>query len=426
MKLINKFKDYIANKRIQIYLVIYLFFFLYAPPILVDFNIIFILFVFSVIQLVRKYINEVKFIFKSLTIKRFFIGMIIYSLYFFFVLGFNIIFLETVDFMSYLTVVYSYMLFFPITLSCSVYVICLCLKNGISLDRLIGYFIYACLIQTGIAILTLFSREFKEILLQLLYKHTGNDLLLSTWLNQRRFFGFSRNLLDLFGLGTGILGGIVILQIQVHKKYIYFVPFIFLLTLLNARTGLVIIALSVFLMLFDKKNRELVSMFIMKYKYFLLIFIFVVCFAMCFFIPETFEWIINDFLSFLPNSKNTGTASWIFSKSFWNIPNDFFGFIFGTGHNVFAVNGFVHSDVGYINEIWKTGIIGFLILYGNILIIFGKLSKSNNYLKKYLGLLFMLSVFLFMIKGQVIGYNPATSLIFTIALYACIEKGKEN
>lgn len=424
MNLLNDFKNYILSKKIQIYLVLYLFIFLYAPPILVDFNIVFILFIFSFILIIKNYKIEIKSIFKNLTIKRFFIGIILYSIYFLLILGVNLCFFETVNLISYLTVIYSYILFFPITLICSLYVICLCIRNKITLDNLIKYFICACLIQTGIAILALVFRDFKEIVLQLMYKHTGDDLLITPWLNHRRFFGFSRNLLDLFGLGTGILCGIVILQIRNHKKYIYLVPFIILLTLLNSKTGLVIIAISFILLFFDKKNRKLIFVFFSKYKYYILIVSLISIFTLCFFIPETIEWVINDFLSFLPNSNNKGIASLLFSKDFWTFPDNIFAFLFGTGHNIFAVDGFVHSDIGYVNEIWKTGIIGFFLLYGNILILFYTLFKSQNYLTKYLGLLFAISLLIFMIKGQVIGYNPATPLIFTISLYACIEKGK--
>ena len=65
MNLLNDFKNYILSKKIQIYLVLYLFIFLYAPPILIDFNIVFILFIFSFILIIKNYKIEIKSIFKN-------------------------------------------------------------------------------------------------------------------------------------------------------------------------------------------------------------------------------------------------------------------------------------------------------------------------------------------------------------------------
>ena len=426
MELLNKFKKNILVQKEHIFLIFYLFIFLYAPPVLVDFNIVFILFLFSIVQIIRRYKNELKLILSDVTVKKFFLGILVYSLYFFVILLVNFLFFQKVNLMSYFTVIYSYFLFFPITLVCCLYVICYCIEKNFDVEILIQDFIIACLFQAIICILSLISRDFKETLLEIMYIHTKNDLLTRPWLNHRRFFGLSRNLLDLFGLGTGIIGGITILQIRKHNKYIFFIPFIFILTFLNAKTGIIIILISLMIFVMNENNRQLIVKFIKKYLFILLFLIFGLIMFLYILSPETFSWIINDFLSFLPNSNNEGIGSLLFSQSFWTFPSNIFEIILGTGHNIFAVEGFPHSDVGYVNEIWKTGILGFVVLYGNIVYLFIKLIKSKVYIYKYLGLFFLFSFFLFMIKGQVIGYNPATPVIFTIALYICYEKGKKT
>lgn len=422
MEVFNNIKNQIILNKLQIYLVLYLFIFLYAPPVLVDFNIVFILFIFSVIKLCKKYRSELNLFLKNITVKRFLIGIIIYTFYFIIIILYNYFFAEKVEIISYLTILYSYFLFFPITLTCSAYVICFCSKNKLCLNDLIKCFIIACLIQSGIAILSLIFRNFKEMLLIVMYNHTGNDLLLGDWLNHRRFFGFSRNLLDSFGLGTGLICGLCILQIQKSKHYIFFVPFIFLLTFLNAKTGIVIIGVSIILFLFNKKNRQILFSLFLKYKYYILISMVILFFCIYFFSPNTFNWILNDFLSFIPGTENDGIANLLFSENFWILPDKILNILFGTGHNIYNVQGFPHSDVGYINEIWKTGLIGFIILYGSIVYLFHNLTNSKIYVEKYIGFLFLISIFLFMIKGQIIGYNPATPLIFTVGLYAIYKK----
>lgn len=415
----NSFHSILENKK-QIYLILYLFVFLYAPPIIFDFNIVILLFFFSIALLFLKYKDQMKKIYQIKKIRYFLLGLVIYSIYFFIIIIINYIFFQRVQLIDYLTIIYSYSLFFPVTITCIIYIICFCMKYEINLDNLIRYFIYASLIQAIIAILALIFRDFKEVLLSIMHNHTNNDLLVGDWLNHRRFFGFSRNLLDQFGLGTGVMCGIAILQIRNYKNYVLYIPFLFLLTFLNAKTGIVIIILSFIIYIFNKKNRKECFSFLKKYKFKLLLLTSLFIGLIYYFTPSTFEWIINDFISFLPNSQNEGIASLLFSNGFWSLPSSLLQIIFGTGHNVFAVSGFPHSDVGYVNEIWKTGIVGFVILYGTIFILFLYLIKSKVYIKKYIGILFMISFFIFMIKGQVVGYNPATPLIFTISLYALI------
>lgn len=60
--------------------------------------------------------------------------------------------------------------------------------------------------------------------------------------------------------------------------------------------------------------------------------------------------------------ERSNTASLLFSKKFWTLPT-FPEIIFGTGHTVFSVKGFAHSDVGYVNGLWLCGILGVMILY---------------------------------------------------------------
>lgn len=329
----------------------------------------------------------------------------------------NLLFSQRAAIDNYITVIYSYFLFFPVTITCSLYILCFCKKHNIYLNALIKLFILAAFLQALLALMALISRDFKEILLSVMYNHTNNNLLLGEWLNHRRFFGFSRNMLDQFGLGTGIICGIVILQTRKFRKYILFIPFFVLLTFLNAKTGLIIIIFSIALFIYDKSNRTLVLNFTKRYIFLLMISLIFFIIFIYIFSPQTIEWVLNDFLSFLPNENHEGISSLLFSKSFWTLPDNIFDIIFGTGHNVFATAGFAHSDVGYINEIWKTGLFGFAILYGSIFRLLKSLVTSKIYIVRNIGVLFLVSIILFMVKGQIIGYNPATPLIFTLSLF---------
>lgn len=135
--------------------------------------------------------------------------------------------------------------------------------------------------------------------------------------------------------------------------------------------------------------------------------------------PATIQWIFQDVLSFF--TKTSGTADVLFSEDFWTLP-PFIQFIIGNGVNIATfgkmkpILGFA-SDVGYINEIWKTGMIGLVFLSTAFACIMLKLRDHVKKEYKYFVIFLMIAVFITNIKFYVLCYNPGTVIILLFLLF---------
>ena len=257
-------------------------------------------------------------------------------------------------------------------------------------------------------------------------KDTNAYLFESPWILERRFFGFSNNLLDLFGFGFGIISALPLYYSSAKKEYkiLLSIPFLLLTCVLNSRTGLLIFAIGVFVWIVELIISKTVRLsMIIKWGMF-----FSMMAATCFGIvsmlsPRTIEWISKDFSSFIGDDSSYGTATSIYSERFWTIPDDG-RVLVGTGHNVSAyssskVDSTIHSDNGYINEIWKAGIIGLLLFVTmNYLIIRHSYCFENDYILKAMFVFFGVSMIVFMVKASLTGYNPGNAIIYSLFIYS--------
>ena len=118
---------------------------------------------------------------------------------------------------------------------------------------------------------------------------------------------------------------------------------------------------------------------------------------------------INSISNFLAGNKsydNSNDAmSALFNDDFWKLP-PFPRVLIGTGHSLYLAEGYNHSDVGYINEIWIWGIIGCVVFYGTIIKQCGVLMRNKNQLYSFIGIFLMLSYFFFNINAAALGYKP--------------------
>ena len=239
-------------------------------------------------------------------------------------------------------------------------------------------FIKAGVIQAVIVLITLLFPSIKQILVDIMYTNTGDQLLNTPWITSRRFFGFANSMLDLFGFGTGLLAVLPLFYSEKHgKKYLLLVPFLLLVPLLNSRSGLIVFAIGLgiwFVRLLKGKDYK----FFIKISLTFLV-LFAVLIALLFVLsPNTLDWIISDLGSFI--GLGEGTATTLFSKDFWTLP-PIESWLIGKGYSVsgyseFQVSGIAHSDVGYINEFWKAGILGLITIYTFIIYLLTKSMKK--------------------------------------------------
>lgn len=428
--------DKIKTKLKYIGFVIYIFCYLFSPPIIPNVNFILIVFAYSVIAILIKYRKQLVQTFKLSNIKKLIKILIVYVTIYLLSIIFNGILSQKWYIDNYIINIYSLILAFPITITCSLYIIYRSEELKIDFWNLIKFFIYAGVIQAIIALLMLCFPAIKSFFINLMYYTTKDELLLDVWITSRRFYGFANSMLDLFGFGTGILALLpVYYGLNVNKKFIILSPLLLIVPLLNSRSGLVIYAIGLFLFMITSFRKMKVKD-IVKYVIVILIVLAVIIAIITIFSPNTIDWIIKDFKSFIFTSENEeiGTADVLFSKEFWTIP-PIENWLIGTGYSVsgysnYAVEGITHSDVGYINEFWKTGIIGSCVLYYFIYTMLKMAyisdSTEKSKLVRHIFVFFGIAIIVFMIKGSVLSYNPGMAIIYTFALMKIIEKGEDN
>lgn len=418
-----------TTKKMQkeIPLVIFIFLLLFAPPFIKNINLLLILTIFSIILISVKYKDKLKLVIKNTYLKKGMILTLIYYVWQAFTIIINII-LSDMHLYNYAINYYSMFLVFPITFICCLYVIFYAQDNNINFNKLLKLIIYAGLIQSIITLLAFLFPSVKEVLLNIMYENTGEKLYLNSYHTTRRFFGFANNLLDSFGFGTGILAVLPLFySIENGKKWLITVPFLLLVPLLNSRTGLLVFVIGfITWVIYIIKNRLLQSY--SKIFIYLIISTILLFTVIAIFYPTTITWITDDFLSFF--GLKSGTANILFSQDFWALPNIVNIFI-GSGILVAAFGGLKHylgftSDVGYVNEIWKTGIIGLIIMLILLIYIIKFIFKNIDKHYRYFTIFIFISILITNIKFYVYSYNPGMVIILLILIYIVVNKIKIN
>lgn len=416
----------------EIFLVLYIFCFLFSPPIF-SVNLLLILSIYSFLAIIFKYPKKLKNLFNKKEFKKIILIITIYFVVYSLSVLINYLFDGSKFTSNYFINYYSFLLNFPATIVCSIYLIFKCDDLKLSFDEVIRLFIFAGLVQAIIAIATLVLPSFRQWTLDRMLDENNARYLESPWIIARRFYGFSNNLLDLFGFGTGILAVLPLYYAKNTGKYKYllFIPVLLIVPLLNSRSGLLIFALGLVMFIFGTIFTRKIN--ILNYLKYFIILILILVFGMYLvqiFSPDTLTWIKNDFMSFT-SSDTSGTATKLFDKSWWQLPPLQY-WLLGTGHNVSAYSSYAadiaaHSDVGYINEMWKSGLIGSLIMFVYIIYITTiskKLQKSVYY--KILFVFFLIASFIMLIKGNIFSYNPGNVIIYTLAIWTIYNYKKEE
>ncbi len=398
------------EKYYNIFLIIYIFILLYAPPLIKSVNTLIPLFIATLIVLLLKYKNDVINFFKNKELYKLAKILLVYFLWYFFSILLNFLIYGNLHLYNIVINLYSIGLVIICAGVCCLFIHLFAKRHNISFNKIIEYIIIAASIQGIICLLSFLLPPFKKLLINILYYLSGNELYLNKYHISRRFCGYANSLLDDFGFGSGILACLPLFYCLNggSKKYLFFVPLLLLIIIMNSRTGLIIFALGFIIWIIELiRNKQF-----QNYKKLLSYFSISLCIIILLiliFKRDTASWIIDDFLSFFIRNKK-GTADVLFGYNFWRLPN-LFGIIFGTGYFIAGFGGLVNtlkftSDVGYINEIWKTGILGLLIVVYFVYYIYNYLIKSDKYNYKSLYHFFLISIIVGNIKFIVFVYNP--------------------
>ncbi len=289
----------------------------------------------------------------------------------------------------------------------------LCKNSGVSIHKAI---IFAGLIQSVIAIGTLLIPGLQEAVIKL-YIRRGFPVE-TEWFIGKRFFGFSTQLTYTMPIIQTVLAILVLHNLKDKKQILKSAIYTFLLlisAIINARSTLVILILGIIYLLFDKRA----YLKRINYRYYILTFsIFLIVAVAGYFIsPSTFAWIAQGFneVFFIFTGKYKGSYFDIIFSNFFFIPETVLSFIFGSGINVFTqtVNG-LRSDVGFIVDLWYTGLIGCVLKYTGTLVVLFKNIKKDSFC-----VFILLTLLAANIKGIAFENNELMALISFYILSLC-------
>lgn len=417
---------YDVKEKINIEMIVYLFLFMFAPPILPG-NLVFYLAILSSIILLKCYKKELINALKISGIKNFTILIYMYLFYSGIIAISSFIWGENESFNSYITPVYQLILITPIMMICIIHIILWCKKKGFELDILLEHFILAGTIEAIIVLITFISPEIRQICIKIMGQEWSSNEYMN-FILEKRYFGLANGLYDLFGWGTGLLASLpIFLSKEKRKKYIWLVPLLLISPLLNSRTGILMFlgAMLCYLLFF---NNESAFYFVKKILY-LIVSILFICFLLIWikkYNYSVFEWILSG-IDFLRMALTDSQNSDLFRTA--SVPQ-FPVIIFGTGHDIYFLkygSSYISSDVGYINYLYISGIVGSIILYSIFISFFIKsIKKSRIKRQRWLLIFFMFSTFIFNFKARPFTHCSATALILTVLFYSLYNEYKRN
>lgn len=421
----------IAKKiKVGIPLAVYLFLAIYAPPI-ISLNLFHIITVFSLVMIILKYRYLVNEILKKMRCTSMY--YIIFINLFIVALGaFTTLFSHDSRLKDDLMIALVYQAVISISeIIISTLYICCVIENNYSQDSGKKFFesiVVAGIIEFLLVMITYLNSNIRTSFLSLMGSNTGLSNLYSNYseyLNYRGY-GFALELLDTFGYGTGIIGGIAFILGKYNKKYYFFSFCMLIATLLNSRTGLIMMALFISIDFVFGKNATLTRNKFIQILLLMLLAILLWCIILPAFLNEIFmttkdEILKNtarDLLQVLHFNYHT------LQREMWQLPDNVIYLLFGTGHLVTSTV----STVGYVNAIWAYGIFGTVLLYTLSLLMYIRTLRRCKHNSLYYNIVFALFIVFFVIqlKMPVFTYSAGGYLQFSIPMIVNYLISKEK
>ncbi len=392
------------------FLIFLIFFFIYTPP-LFSYNILHFLSLISYIGILFKYNIEFINYLNSIQIRLFLL------LYFFAILSlsFTILF-TTKDFIK----LYSYLIVPIEVIPTAFYICCVFFDRKKWKNSIFDLIVISSLLQSFLSIIAFLNIDFKNIIISHFYKDAFNMIpaLQAEYLTAFRIFGLSTSLTFAMPVVQGLISSLCFYY-SLEKSFKYFIPIPFLLfsALINARTGLLIFIVNMFIILifFLKKTR--VRNYLRSFLIFICIFL--ILLTSFSFLETTnrslYDWLINGKNEIVSLFHGEKTGTFAILDEMWILPKQ--NIFIGNGYDIF-LESYYNSDIGFVNILYLGGIIFSFFLYTSYILFFFYSFKTNNLFL----FLSIISIFLCNIKGNAFVQSPITNYLFLFAISIYFER----
>lgn len=400
----------------------YVFVLIFAPPFMPYPHLA--LAVISAMALVIKYKKNFEKIAVLCGVNRWVFGMLLLFLYVCTVPLTISFFLQDIVDVSHYRSLFNRFAVLVITLApCTTLLVCKLWEKKDNYQFFVEILVWAGMLEGFCSIGAFLSPQIKNVFIALMKKFTGDGLYSNTWYITVRSYGFAGTLVDLFGAGTAIISGICFFYgVTEKRRYVVYSVITIIPAFLNARTGVVLYALAVIVvvlfLIWKARIKKIVRVTAS------VIFLFLVAQLGTVIVSTqkyTATWIKSGIEAlktlvtegFSGAQDETVISSWLRQER--ELP-DVFRCVIGTGHSVYQAAGYKHSDIGYINDIWFCGIIGCVFLYGTVVYMAWKIYKNTDILTFKIAALYIpIVLFVFNFKACLLGYSPGAA-----AMYLCL------
>ena len=186
---------------------IYIFILVFAPP-LIPYPYLFLT-IFSFLMLITTYKRKVWIFLKRSGIYYWLLAMAVLAMYTVCVPMLISMFCNDIVNMShYVSVINRYGVLIVVVSVCVTYLLCKTERDGYSYEFLLESLINAGLIEGVCAVLAFLFPGIKSIFIFFMKRFSESRLYYNTWYITVRSYGFASTLVDVFGLGIGLIAGI--------------------------------------------------------------------------------------------------------------------------------------------------------------------------------------------------------------------------
>jgi len=206
-----------------------------------------------------------------------------------------------------------------------------------------------------------------------------------------------------YGIIQGLILAICVFSIKYNSKFFIPILFLFISIIFNSRIGIAPVVISIILIIVNGQV-SLKSVFIISIS---------ILIGYNIFLYSSFTdqnetslmWglsIFNDAYDLIQGKESNAGYNVLFTEMLF-FPSDFSGLFFGNGQKIFASN-IRQSDVGYIIQIFRGGLVYLSIMMFFLFFLFRRCFKINQ--NKLLPILFFLTMIVVNIKGDAL-FNPS-------------------
>lgn len=372
----------VKNILIDSLLVLYLFIYIFSPPIVPNIRLILDVLNFIVVMICILYNGKINI---PLEVKKTVLPFIPFLLYIWLNALYFIFIEKPVSLIAYDNSDFIRTAFMPIYIWLKLMALCFVLqlikrKMKIKNENISNYILIAGFLQFLCAMLAFLFPGIRDIFLQIINNNTEGAVQKSIFEaldSDKRCYGFSSNLFDSIGYIVSLISAIAFIKTISRKSIKYFICFIctVFIVLLNTRTGLVLDVISIVLISLFYARGNVMKNFI-GYSVIAITMLIIGCYVISILPESTLSW-ATEGLESVYNLLVEQEYSGIFLTFFLyhlNFPDDI---IFGDGAIPDAMYYNV-SDIGYVQCIWRYGIVGTILLMMGISYFFYSAYKKNR------------------------------------------------